>query len=66
MSEEIIGEIPEPVMNQPATSELDPWTSFPSQEYDFIEDDFVHENKFSLKTQLRHPRGGVEIEHKVD
>ena len=50
-----------PSMAVPATAELDPWTSFPAMEYNFIEDDFAHENKFGLKVNLEHARGGIEV-----
>ena len=52
-------------MVQPASSALEPWTSFPDMPYDFIDSDFVHDARFNFKTLIAHCRGGLQVEQKL-
>ena len=54
-----------PKMRKPISASFEPWSSYPTLPYHFIDEDFVHPTLFALKASLSHNRGGVEVSQNV-
>jgi len=54
-----------PKMRKPISASFEPWSSYPTLPFHFIEDDFVHGSLFALSASLSHARGGVEVNEKI-
>lgn len=48
-------------MSKPESIKIDPWTTFPTQKYSFINDGFVEGKSAVLKLSTRNRRSAVNI-----